>query len=170
MSYHFKRLQSVTVHFDRCTWVLFLLSTTSYMYGWSIFISLGRYKNGRFHYFYRRAWRRVPKRRYQLFARVRRRWRKIVNRRRRPVVRVGGRYSGIRITSRRIFIRRRQRWLHLKRRRRLRRRRRPWRRGRRTGRRRYAVMRLRVGRIWRKVYYGGGKFFFRYGRKSYRLQ
>ena len=152
-------------------WIdLTLVSNPCWIYGWSIFILLDRYKNGRFHYFYRRAWRRVPKRRYRLFARVRRRWRKIVNHRRRPVVRVGRRYSGIRITSRRIFIRRRQRWVRLKRRRRVRRRRRPWRRGRRTGRRRFTVMRLRFGRIWRKVYQKGGKFFFRYGRKSHRLQ
>lgn len=150
--------------------VLLLLGTLSSIYGWSFLISFDRYKNGRFQYFYRRAWRRVPKRRYRLFARVRRRWRKIVIRRRRPVVRIGRRYSGIRVTSKRIFIRRRRRWLRLKRRRRVRRRRLPWRRGRRTRRRRYGVMRLRVGRFWRPVYQRRGKFFFRYGRKSYRLK
>lgn len=130
----------------------------------SFFRSLfGRYKQGRFHYFYRRAWRRVPRKRYRLFARVSSRWRKIVIHRRRPVIRVGRNYIGIRVTSRRVFVRRRRRWLRLRRRRRVRRRRT------RSRRRRY-VMRLRVGRVWRSVYQRRGKFFFRYGRRSYKLK
>lgn len=136
----------------------------------SLFFSYNRYVRGWLYYYFRRAWRRVLRKKYRLFARVSRKWRRITIRGRKPVIRVGRTYRQIRITSTRIFIRRGRRWVRIRRRRRVRLSKRPWRRGRRYRRRRYGVMRIYVGRRWRQVYQRHGRFFFRYGRRSCSLR
>lgn len=135
-----------------------------------ILSSHNRFIRGWLYYYFRRAWRRVPRTKYRLFARVSKKWRRITIRGRKPMILVGRKYRKVLITQTRIAIRKGRRWVGIRRRRRLRPRRKPWRRGRRYRRRRYGVMRIYVGRRWRQVYQKHGRFYFRYGRRSCSLR
>lgn len=129
-------------------------------------IIFDRYSPGKFRFRYRKGWREIPEKSYRLSARVKRRWRRVQGSR----VRIGRKYAKIKVTPRRILIKKRRRWKSLKRAKVRRPRRLPWKaRGRRRGLRR-AVVRFRFNRIWRSVRPKGGMLSFRIRRKPYLLK
>lgn len=129
-----------------------------------------RFKYGKLYYRFRKAWRRIPIKKYRLFTHLRRKWRRIIRRGRKIVVRIGRKYTGVRINRRTISYRRGRRWIRIRRRKGVRRTRRPWRRRRRVRRRRFGLMRVYVRRSWRTVYKRRGTFYFRYGGRSCSLR
>lgn len=129
-------------------------------------IIFDRYSPGKFRFRYRKGWREIPEKSYRLSARVKRRWRRVQGSR----VRIGRKYAKIKVTPRRILIKKTRGWKSLKRAKVRRPRRLPWKaRGRRRGPRR-GVVRFRFNRIWRSVRPKGGMLSFRIRRKPYLLK